>query len=57
MFAVLAAVAFGVAFVLNGAATVTTAWFSPTSLMLAGLFFLALHLCGVGAGWALTRRG
>lgn len=57
MFAVLAAVAFGVAFVLNGAATVTNAWFSPTSLMLAGLFFLALHLCGVGAGWALTRRG
>lgn len=56
MFAIVAAILFGIAFILNGAATVTTVWFAPTSLMLAGLFCLALHLCGVGANWSVNRR-
>lgn len=55
MFAIISAILFGVAFVLNGAASHTSAWFSPTSLMLAGLFSLALHLCGVGASWSVRR--
>lgn len=55
MFGLIAAVLFGVAFVLNGAATVTSAWFTPTSFMLAGLFFLALHLCNLGS-WTIARR-
>jgi hypothetical protein len=56
MFAILAAVFFGIAFVLNGAATtITSHWFTPTSLMLAGLFCVALHLVGVGANWTFRR--
>lgn len=56
MFAIISAVLFGVAFVLNGTGSDTNAWFSPMSLMLAGLFCLALHLCGVGSGWTVSRR-
>lgn len=52
----IAAVLFGIAFIINGTATSTNVWFSPTSLMLAGLTCLALHLLGVGAGWYSRRR-
>lgn len=44
MFGVLAVVSFGVAFILNGAGGDNSVWLSPTSLMLLGLVFLALHL-------------
>lgn len=56
MFAVISAILFGVAFVLHGAASTTSIWFSPASLALLGLFCLALHLCGVGAGWTIRRQ-
>jgi len=39
------------------AAIATNAVFSPTSLMLAGLACLALHLAGVGTGWSVRTRG
>lgn len=55
MFAVIAAVLFGVAFVLNGAGSHTSVWLSPMSLMLLGLASLALHLAGVGNGVRITR--
>jgi hypothetical protein len=45
--AVLAAVLFGVGFVLSGSGDHTDTWFSPISLLLAGLACLALHLSGV----------
>lgn len=56
MFAFIAAVLFGVAFVLNGAGSHTSVWLSPVSLMLAGLVCVALHLAGVGDGVRITRR-
>jgi hypothetical protein len=40
---------------LNATSTATSAVFSPTSLMLAGLACLALHLAGVGTGWSVGR--
>ena len=52
----IAAVLFAIAFFINGTGTSTNAWFSPTSLMLAGLTCLALHLLGVGTGWYARRR-
>jgi len=52
----IAAVLFAVAFFINGSGTSTNAWFTPTSLMLAGLACLALHLLGVGTGWYSRRR-
>jgi len=53
MLAILAAILFGVGFVLSGNGDHTNTWFSPTSLMLAGLTCLALHLAGIGT-W--TRK-
>ena len=52
----IAAVLFGIAFFINGSKTSTNVWFSPTSLMLAGLTCLALHLLGVGTGWYSRSR-
>jgi hypothetical protein len=55
MFAILAAVAYGIGFVENGSGGHTSAWFSPMALLLAGSFFLALHLLGIGTGWTVRR--
>lgn len=49
MFAILAFVAATLGFLLNGLAAHTNAWFSPTSLILLSLAFLALHIAGFGA--------
>jgi hypothetical protein len=58
MLAFVAAVLFGVAFLLNATETSTDVVFSPTSLMLFGLALLALHVAGVGTGWSSSvRRG
>lgn len=59
MFGFAAVALFVIAFIVNGSATeVHTAWFTPTSLMLAGLACLAVHLLGVGASWRPSgRRG
>jgi len=58
VFAVLAFVAALLGFLLNGLAAHTNSWFSPMSLGLAALAFLALHLAPLAAGvpsW-LSRR-
>ena len=52
----IAAILFAIAFFIHGSGTSTNVWFDPTSLMLAGLACLALHLLGVGEGWYSRRR-
>jgi hypothetical protein len=60
MLGFVAAVIFVIAFLINAISTATSAVFSPTSLLLAGLACLALHVAGIGAKWSvakhLTRR-
>lgn len=48
MLAILAAIAAGVGFVLNGVQAHTNAWFSPLGLLIAATALLALHLAGIG---------
>jgi hypothetical protein len=57
MLAIIAAVLFVIAFLLNATSTSTSAVFAPTSLLLVGLACLALHLAGVGTGWKVPGRG
>jgi hypothetical protein len=58
MLAIIAAVLFVIAFLLNATSTATSAVFAPISLLLVGLACLALHLAGVGTGWKVpSRRG
>ena len=58
MLGFVAAVIFFIAFLINATSTATSAVFSPMSLLLVGLICLALHLSGVGTGWAIPgRRG
>jgi hypothetical protein len=57
MLGYVAAILFIIAFLINATSTATNAVFSPTSLMLAGLACLALHLAGVGTGWSVRTRG
>ncbi|MEU4348342.1 hypothetical protein [Streptomyces sp. NPDC023838] len=57
MLAFVAAVFFAIAFLINATSTSTDVVFSPTSLMLVGLAFLAVHSAGVGSGWSGRRRG
>ncbi|HEX4787258.1 MAG TPA: hypothetical protein VH372_02265 [Actinospica sp.] len=52
----IAAVLFAIAFFIHGSGTSTNVWFDPTSLMLAGLVCLSLHLLGVGTGWYARGR-
>jgi hypothetical protein len=56
MLGYVAAVLFIIAFLINATSTATSVVFSPTSLMLAGLACLALHLAGVGTSWSAPRR-
>lgn len=56
MLAIIAAVLFVIALIINAAGAATVALFSPFSLMLAGLACLAMHLAGYGTGWKLGRR-
>ncbi|TRO55884.1 hypothetical protein E4K73_48715 [Streptomyces sp. IB201691-2A2] len=55
MLAFVAAAFFVIAFIIRVTETSTEVIFSPTSLMLVGLAFLAVHSAGVGSGWS-TRR-
>ena len=48
MFAVIAAAIFGLGLILDWANVQTSDAFTPATLMMAGLFCLALHLAGVG---------
>jgi len=56
MLAFVAAILFGIAFLINATATSVPAVFSPISLLLLGLTCLALHQAGVGTTWHTTRR-
>ncbi|HLK75936.1 MAG TPA: hypothetical protein VKU77_20095 [Streptosporangiaceae bacterium] len=55
MLAIVAAIIFGIAFVLNATGTVTNAAFSVTGLLLLGLTLLALHQAGLGSIWVRRR--
>lgn len=44
MFAILAAVAYGIGYIEQGSGDHTSAWFSPMAMLLAGSFFLVLHV-------------
>jgi hypothetical protein len=56
MLAIIAAILFAIAFLINATSTATSAVFSPTSLALVGLACLALHVAGIGTGWSVPRR-
>ncbi|MGB6577516.1 MAG: hypothetical protein WBF34_06320 [Streptosporangiaceae bacterium] len=55
MLAIIAAILFGIAWIINGTGTVTNAWFSVTGLLLLGLACLALHQAGIGSAWVRRR--
>jgi hypothetical protein len=56
MLALIAAILFAIAFVLNAAGVSTDAVFAPLSLTFAGLALLAFHLTGQGPAWKGWRR-
>lgn len=56
MLALIAAVLFAIAFILNAAGVATDAVFSPFSLMLVGLALLAFHLTGNGPAMPAYKR-
>jgi len=51
MFAVIAAVLFGIVLLLQLAGREFGPLLTPVILTTAGLLFVALHLAGVGTGW------
>jgi hypothetical protein len=55
MLAIIAAILFVIAFLLNATSTATDAVFSPTSLLFVGLACLALHQAGIGTSWRFRR--
>jgi hypothetical protein len=55
MLAAVGAIIFAIAYLINVTSTSTDAAFTPFSLMVAGLFFVALHMAGVGSGWSPSR--
>jgi hypothetical protein len=57
MFAIIAAVIFGLALILDWANIKASDAFTPQTLLMAGLLCIALHLAGVGAGRKWGRRG
>ena len=56
MLSMVAAVRFLIAFLINAAEISTNDVFTSTNVMLIGLIVLALHLAGVGSGWASRGR-
>jgi hypothetical protein len=55
MLAIIAAILFGITWIINATGTVTNAWFSVTGLLLLGLACLALHQAGIGSAWVRRR--
>ncbi|MBE4741725.1 MULTISPECIES: hypothetical protein [Streptomyces] len=55
MLGIVAAVLFFLSFLINAAELSTNDVFSSVNVMLLGLMALALHVAGIGTGWA--RRG
>ena len=56
MFAIIAAVIFGLALILDWADAKVSDAFTPQTLLMAGLLCMALHLAGVGASSKWGRR-
>ena len=58
MLAIIAAVIFAVAFLLDVTGMATNPVFAPAGLLLLALACLALHIAGIGADWRFrtTRR-
>ncbi|GGY42420.1 hypothetical protein [Streptomyces xanthochromogenes] len=56
MLAIGAAALFVIAFLINAADISTNHVFTSTNVMLIGLALLALHVAGIGSGWAGSRR-
>ena len=55
MLAIIAAIIFAIAWIINATGTATNAWFSVTDLFLIGLACLALHQAGIGSVWVRRR--
>ena len=55
MLAIIAAIIFAIAWIINATGTATNAWFSVTDLFLIGLACLALHQAGIGSAWVRRR--
>lgn len=53
MLAIISAVLFFIAFLINAAEISTNDTFTSTNLMLLGLTVLALHVAGIGSGWSV----
>ena len=53
--AIIAAIIFAIAWIINATGTATNAWFSVTDLLLIGLACLALHQAGIGSAWVRRR--
>ncbi|MFJ8149777.1 hypothetical protein ACIQ8D_27235 [Streptomyces sp. NPDC096094] len=56
MLAIIAAVLFLIAWLINAAEISTNDIFTATNVMLIGLALLALHVAGIGSGWATRGR-
>ncbi|MBK3641792.1 MULTISPECIES: hypothetical protein [Streptomyces] len=56
MLAIVSAILFFIAFLINAADISTNDTFTSTNVMLIGLTVLALHLAGVGSGWNVRGR-
>jgi len=56
MLAIVSAILFFLAFLINAADISTNDTFTSTNVMLLGLTALALHLAGVGTGWSVRSR-
>ncbi|MER6788051.1 MULTISPECIES: hypothetical protein [unclassified Streptomyces] len=56
MLAIISAVLFFIAFLINAADISTNDTFTSTNFMLIGLALLALHVAGIGSGWAVRGR-
>ncbi|MET9323429.1 hypothetical protein ABZX75_25040 [Streptomyces sp. NPDC003038] len=56
MLGIAAAVLFFIAFLINAAEIATNSVFSSGNVMILGLMLLALHVAGVGSGWAGRAR-
>jgi len=57
MFAIVAAILFGLALLLDIANVTIGGTIEIFTIVVAGLLFLALHLAGVGTGWSGRRWG
>ncbi|AWE48594.1 hypothetical protein ACWD6Q_31840 [Streptomyces nigra] len=56
MLGIIAAVLFFIAFLINAADIATNDVFTSVNFMLIGLMLLALHVAGIGSGWAARGR-